>query len=106
MKKYLAEMVGTMVLVFMGCGAAVSLGCAPIGNQAAVVGATAKTNGATNKFAGLALGLHSLHGHIREPRSLHWSSPVPGRFGLGQPLDLHRWSVGGRRTGCAGVENH
>ncbi|MDD7257374.1 MAG: aquaporin, partial [Prevotellaceae bacterium] len=26
MKKYLAEMVGTMVLVLMGCGAAVSLG--------------------------------------------------------------------------------
>lgn len=38
MKKYLAEMVGTMVLVLMGCGAAVSLGCNPIGNQAAVVG--------------------------------------------------------------------
>lgn len=29
MKKYLAEMVGTMVLVLMGCGAAVSLGCNP-----------------------------------------------------------------------------
>ena len=27
MKKYFAEMVGTMVLVLMGCGAAVSLGC-------------------------------------------------------------------------------
>ena len=27
MKKYLAELVGTMVLVLMGCGAAVSLGC-------------------------------------------------------------------------------
>lgn len=27
MKKYLAEMLGTMVLVLMGCGAAVSLGC-------------------------------------------------------------------------------
>ena len=27
MKKYLAEAVGTMVLVLMGCGAAVSLGC-------------------------------------------------------------------------------
>lgn len=38
MKKYLAEMVGTMVLVLMGCGAAVSLGCDPLHNQAAVVG--------------------------------------------------------------------
>lgn len=27
MKKYLAEMIGTMVLVLMGCGTAVSLGC-------------------------------------------------------------------------------
>ena len=27
MKKYLAEMIGTMVLTLMGCGAAVSLGC-------------------------------------------------------------------------------
>ena len=27
MKKYLAEAIGTMVLVLMGCGAAVSLGC-------------------------------------------------------------------------------
>lgn len=27
MKKYLAELAGTMVLVLLGCGAAVSLGC-------------------------------------------------------------------------------
>ena len=27
MKKYLAEMIGTMVLVLMGCGVAVSLNC-------------------------------------------------------------------------------
>ena len=27
MKKYFAEMIGTMVLVLMGCGTAVSLGC-------------------------------------------------------------------------------
>lgn len=37
-KKYLAEAVGTMVLVLMGCGAAVSLGCNPIANIPAVVG--------------------------------------------------------------------
>ncbi|MCH5215598.1 MAG: MIP family channel protein [Muribaculaceae bacterium] len=37
MKKYLAEMVGTMVLVLMGCGVAVSLGC-NIGDNASVVG--------------------------------------------------------------------
>lgn len=38
MKKYLAEMVGTMVLVLMGCGTAVSLGCDPVANIPAVVG--------------------------------------------------------------------
>ena len=38
MKKYLAEMFGTMVLVLMGCGTAVSLGCNPIDNIPAVVG--------------------------------------------------------------------
>lgn len=37
MKKYLAEMFGTMVLVLMGCGAAVSLGC-DNGSPATVVG--------------------------------------------------------------------
>ena len=37
MKKYLAEMFGTMVLVLMGCGAAVSLGCNN-GDAATVVG--------------------------------------------------------------------
>jgi len=38
MKKYLAEMVGTMVLVLMGCGVAVSLGCDPVANIPATVG--------------------------------------------------------------------
>lgn len=38
MKKYLAEMFGTMVLVLMGCGVAVSLGCDPVSNIPAVVG--------------------------------------------------------------------
>ena len=38
MKKYLAEAVGTMVLVLMGCGVAVSLGCDPVNNIPAVIG--------------------------------------------------------------------
>lgn len=38
MKKYLAEMVGTMVLVLMGCGVAVSLACNPVANIPGVVG--------------------------------------------------------------------
>ena len=42
MKKYLAEMVGTMVLVLMGCGVAVSLNCSPncaeVMNAGTVVG--------------------------------------------------------------------
>ncbi len=37
MKKYFAEMIGTMVLVLMGCGVAVSLGCEP-GDVPSVVG--------------------------------------------------------------------
>ncbi len=37
MKKYIAEAIGTFVLTFLGCGAAVSLGCAE-NNTAAVVG--------------------------------------------------------------------
>ena len=37
MKKYVAEAIGTFVLTFLGCGAAVSLGCAET-NTAAVVG--------------------------------------------------------------------
>ena len=37
MKKYLAEMVGTMVLGLMGCGVAVFAGCNPIENQASVI---------------------------------------------------------------------
>ena len=37
MKKYLAEMVGTFVLTFLGCGAAVALGC-DAGNTSAIVG--------------------------------------------------------------------
>ena len=42
MKKYLAEMVGTMVLVLMGCGVAVSLNCSSncsdVSNAATVIG--------------------------------------------------------------------
>ena len=36
MKKYLAELVGTFVLTFLGCGAAVALGCG--GDTASIVG--------------------------------------------------------------------
>jgi len=35
-KKYIAELIGTMVLVFMGCGSAVMLGCDPDGGHLAV----------------------------------------------------------------------
>jgi len=36
MKKYIAEVIGTMVLVFMGCGSAMVLGCDPDGGHLAV----------------------------------------------------------------------
>jgi len=35
-KKYVAELIGTFVLVFMGCGSAIFLGCAPAGGHLAV----------------------------------------------------------------------
>ena len=35
-KKYCAELIGTFVLVFMGCGSAVLLGCSPDGGHLAV----------------------------------------------------------------------
>lgn len=35
-KRYFAETIGTLVLVFMGCGSAVLLGCAPEGGHLAV----------------------------------------------------------------------
>ncbi|MCL1815973.1 MAG: MIP family channel protein [Clostridiales bacterium] len=36
LKKYCAELIGTLVLVFMGCGSAVFLGCSPDGGHLAV----------------------------------------------------------------------
>lgn len=45
MKKYLAEMIGTMVLVLMGCGTAVSLGCNPVGGDLSTVVGTAMAFG-------------------------------------------------------------
>lgn len=36
MKKYIAEVIGTCVLVFMGCGSAIFLGCDPDGGHLAV----------------------------------------------------------------------
>ena len=45
MKKYLAEMIGTMVLVLMGCGTAVSLECNPVGADLSTVVGTAMAFG-------------------------------------------------------------
>lgn len=45
MKKYLAEMIATMVLVLMGCGTAVSLGCNPVGADLSTVVGTAMAFG-------------------------------------------------------------
>lgn len=54
MKKYLAEMIGTMVLVLMGCGTAVSLNCGV--DPASVVG--------TAVAFGLAIGLSLILIHL------------------------------------------
>jgi glycerol uptake facilitator-like aquaporin len=54
MKKYLAEMFGTMVLVLMGCGVAVSLSCSNAPGAAATVIGTAMAFG----LSVVAMGIH------------------------------------------------
>lgn len=54
MKKYLAELVGTFVLTFLGCGAAVSLNCCA-GDTASVIG-TAVAFGLTVVAMAYAIG--------------------------------------------------
>ena len=60
-----------------------------------VLGATAKTNGATNNFAGLAIGL-----------PFHRSRSLPGRNSAYKPLDFHRWPAGRRCLRCWYLEGN
>lgn len=56
MKKYIAEMLGTMVLVLMGCGTAVSLSCTSADpNLAATVIGTALAFGLSVAFRAATL---------------------------------------------------
>jgi len=57
-KKYLAEVVGTMILVFMGCGSAIALGCAPEGGHLAVALAFGLAIVATAYVIGNISGCH------------------------------------------------
>ena len=57
-KKYLAELIGTMILVFMGCGSAVVLGCSTNGGHLAVALAFGLSIVATAYVIGNISGCH------------------------------------------------
>lgn len=77
MKKYIAEMVGTFVLTLLGCGAAVSLGCAD-SNSAAVVG-TAIAFGLT--VVGMAYAVGGVSGCHINP-AITFGVLLSGRMGV------------------------
>ena len=58
MKKYCAEFIGTLILVFMGCGSAMLLGCAPDGGHLAVALAFGLAIVATAYVIGNISGCH------------------------------------------------
>ena len=58
MKKYLAELIGTFILVFMGCGSAMVLGCDAAGGHLAVALAFGLAIVATAYFIGDLSGCH------------------------------------------------
>ncbi len=58
MKKYFAEMLGTMTLVFVGCGSAMFLGCDPAGGHLAVALAFGLAIVATAYVIGNISGCH------------------------------------------------
>ena len=57
-KKYVAELIGTMILVFVGCGSAMALGCAPAGGHLAVALAFGLAIVATAYVIGSISGCH------------------------------------------------
>jgi len=57
-KKYLAELIGTMILVFVGCGSAMFLGCNPDGGHLAVALAFGLAIVATAYVIGNISGCH------------------------------------------------
>ena len=58
MKKYVAEFIGTLILVFMGCGSAVFLGCDVPGGHLAVALAFGLSIVATAYVIGNISGCH------------------------------------------------
>lgn len=58
MKKYIAELIGTAILVFVGCGSAVFLGCDPTGGHLAVALAFGLAIVATAYVIGNISGCH------------------------------------------------
>ena len=95
MKKYLAEMVGTMVLVLLGCGAAVSLNC---GHDAASVVGTALAFGMA--VIAMAYTIGNISGcHINPAITLGcW---ISGRIGAKDALLYMLFQVIGAFIGSA-----
>ncbi|MBQ6080942.1 MAG: MIP family channel protein [Bacteroidales bacterium] len=95
MKKYLAEMVGTMVLVLLGCGAAVSLNC---GHDAASVVGTALAFGMA--VIAMAYTIGNISGcHINPAITLGcW---ISGRMGAKDALLYMLFQVIGAFIGSA-----
>lgn len=81
MKKYVAELIGTMVLVLLGCGSAV--------------------------FAGGVADTHRVYpdyGYICEPGTKHRTGPDGRRTGHRTALALYRGTFRGSSFQCIGVE--
>ena len=76
MKKYISEMIGTMVLVLMGCGSAVFAG-----NMAGTVGAGVGTVGVALAFGlsvvAMAYAIGGISGCHINPACLLYTSPSP-----------------------------
>ena len=96
MKKYLAEMIGTMVLVLIGCGAAVSLGC-DVKDTASVVGTSLAFGLAVVAMAYTIGGISG--GHINPAITL--AMAITGRMSWKEAINYMGFQLIGAFLGSA-----